>query len=169
VSSQACSGLTHSCHLFQSYLLSWCLSGLRSITSFIFISTAILTKYISNFCLCIYVLFLYRCTVHSEVYLIHTHQLMHFYILFKKFKFYIKTLETLLHVSILRSSSGSTYSSLLELYIKTISDLLRYINFGDVAACRVFVCASYTVQRTTHIQTHDLLRMIVGSKLVGAF
>ena len=57
------------------------------------------------------------------------------YILFKKFKIYIKTLKTLLHVSILRSSSGSTYCSLLMLYIKTISDLLCYISFGDVAAC----------------------------------
>ena len=43
--------------------------------------------------------------------------------------------------------------SLIKLYTKTISDLLRYINFGDVAACRVFVCASYAVQPTTHIQS----------------
>ena len=60
---------------------------------------------------------------------------MHLYTLFKKFKIYIEALKTLLHVSILRSSSGSTYCSLLKLYIKTISDLLRYITFGDVAAC----------------------------------
>ena len=78
---------------------------------------------------------LYRCTVRYEVYLIYTNQLMHLYILFKKFKIYIKTLKTLLPFSILRSSSGSTYCSLLKLYSKTISDLLRYINLGDVAAC----------------------------------
>jgi len=78
-----------------------------------------------------------------------THQLMHLYILFKKFKIYIKTLKTLLHVSIPRSSSGSTYCSLLKICIKTISDLLYYINFCDVAACRVFVCASYGVQGET--------------------
>ena len=57
---------------------------------------------------------------------------MNLYILFKKFKIYIKTLKTLLNISILRSSSGSTYCPLLNLYIKTISDLLRYITFGDV-------------------------------------
>jgi len=88
--------------------------------------------------------FLYLCTVHSEAYLIYTHKLMHLYIyisiyiyiniLFKKFKVYIKTLKTLLRVSILRSSSGSTHCFLLNLYIKSISDLLRYINFGDGAA-----------------------------------
>ena len=81
--------------------------------------------------------------------LIYTHQQIHFYILFKKFKIYIKTLKTLLHFSILRSSSGSTYCSLLKLCVKAISDLLRYINFGDVAPCRVFVCASYAVQSGT--------------------
>ena len=74
---------------------------------------------------------------------------MHLYIIFKKFKIYIKTIETLLHVSILRSSSGSTYCSLLKSYIETTSDLIRYINFGYVAARRVFVCASYVVQSET--------------------
>ena len=64
-------------------------------------------------------------------------------------KIYIKTLKTLLHISILRSSSGSKYCSLLNLYIKTISDLLRYITFGDVVACRVFVCASYDAHTNT--------------------
>ena len=44
---------------------------------------------------------------------------MQLYTLFKKSKIYIKTLKTLLHVSILRSSSGSTYCSLLKLNIKT--------------------------------------------------
>ena len=62
----------------------------------------------------------------------------------RSLKFYIKTLKTLLHVSILRSFSGNTYCSLLKIYTKIISDLLCYINFGDVAACLVFVCASYT-------------------------
>ena len=81
--------------------------------------------------------YLYRYIVHSEICLIYAYQLIHLYIyiLFKKFIIYIKTLKTLLHVSILRSSSESTYCSLLKLYIKTISDLLRYITFGDVAAC----------------------------------
>ena len=48
-------------------------------------------------------MYLYRCIVHSEVYLIYTHQLMNLYILFTKFKIYITTLKTLLHVSIVRS------------------------------------------------------------------
>ena len=30
--------------------------------------------------------------------------------------------------------------------IKTFSELLLYVNFGAVAACRVFVCESYAVQ-----------------------
>ena len=41
---------------------------------------------------------------------------------------YIKILKTLLHVSIIRSSSGSILCSLLKLQFKTLSDLLRYIN-----------------------------------------
>ena len=60
------------------------------------------------------------------------------------FKIYIKTLKTLLHVSITRSSSGSILCSLLKLQFKTLSDLLRYITFGAVAACRV-LCVSPTV------------------------
>ena len=59
---------------------------------------------------------------------------------------YIKTLKTLLHVSITRSSSGSIYCSLLKLQFKTFSELLRYINFGAVAACRV-LCVSRTLFR----------------------
>jgi hypothetical protein len=43
-------------------------------------------------------------------------------------KIQIKTLKMLLHVSILRSSSGSIHCSLLKLYIKPVSKLLRYIN-----------------------------------------
>jgi len=55
---------------------------------------------------------------------------MHLYIILKEFKIYIKTLKTLLHVSIIRSSSGSTYCSLLKLQIKTISDIQCYLNFS---------------------------------------
>ena len=69
---------------------------------------------------------------------------MHLYIILKKFKIYIKTLKTLLHVSIIRLSSGSTYFSLLKLYIKTISDVFHHLNL--VAACHVSVCVSYAVQ-----------------------
>jgi len=77
---------------------------------------------------------------------------MHLYILFKKFKIYIKTLKTFIHVSILRSSSENTYCPLLKLYIKTISDLLLYINFGDVAVSRVFVCALIGVRKLQKLQ-----------------
>ena len=73
----------------------------------------------------------------------YTHQHMNIHILFKKSKIYIETLKTLLHVSITRSSSGSLLCSLLKLQFKTFSELLHYVNFGAVAACRVFVCESY--------------------------
>jgi len=48
----------------------------------------------------------------------YTHQQMNMYILFKNSKIYIKTLKTLLNVSILRSSSGSIHCSLLNLQFK---------------------------------------------------
>jgi len=63
-----------------------------------------------------------------NAYLIYTHQLMHLYtIIFKKFRTYIKTIKTLLHISIIQSSSGSTYCSMLKLCNKTISNVLRYL------------------------------------------
>ena len=43
-------------------------------------------------------------------------------------KIHIKTLKTLLHIPIIRSSSGSILCSLLKLQFKTLIDLLRYIN-----------------------------------------
>jgi len=49
---------------------------------------------------------------------------MHCYIVIVQ-NLYTKTFKTLLHVSILRSSSGSTYCSLLKLYVKTINTLLH--------------------------------------------
>ena len=49
------------------------------------------------------------------------HIYIYIYILFKKSKIYIKTLKTLLHVSITRSSSGSIHCSLLILWFKTKS------------------------------------------------
>jgi hypothetical protein len=45
-----------------------------------------------------------------------------------KSKIHIKTFKTFLHVSIHTSPSGSIHCSLLKLYIKTISELLPYIN-----------------------------------------
>ena len=50
------------------------------------------------------------------------------YILFNNSRIHIKTLKTLVHVSITRSSSGSILCSLLKLQFKTLGDLLRYIN-----------------------------------------
>ena len=76
---------------------------------------------------------------------------MHIYIQFKKSKIYIKTLKTLLHVSITRSSSGSIHCSLLKLLFKTFSELLRYVNFGAVAACRV-LCVSRAVFRMSLVK-----------------
>ena len=51
---------------------------------------------------------------------------MHIYSLY--IYIYIKTLKTLLHVTIIRSSSGIKLCSLLKSQFKTFSDLLRYIN-----------------------------------------
>jgi hypothetical protein len=75
----------------------------------------------------------------------YTHHQMHNLNNIMKFKIHIKTFKMLLHVSILRSSSGTIHCSLLKLYIKTISELLLYNNN---------VCS---------------LRMTSGSKHVGAF
>ena len=87
--------------------------------------------------------YFYRYTVQSVVYSVtHTNIYIYIYILFKKSKIYIKTLKKLLHVSITRSSSGSILSSLLNLKFKTFSELLRYVNFGALVACHVFVCES---------------------------
>jgi len=58
--------------------------------------------------------YFYHFTVHSVDYLI-THTNTCIYILFQKYKIYIKIFKTLLHVSITRSSSGSIYCSLLKL------------------------------------------------------
>jgi hypothetical protein len=86
------------------------------------------------------------------------HQLKHLCILFKKSKIYIKTLKTLIYISIPHSSSGNTYCCLLKLYNETISDLLRFINFGDVAVCRV--CASYDAHSNIrHTDISLLIRM----------
>ena len=71
-------------------------------------------------------IFLYNYTVYTVVHLIihtdtcththtHTYIYIYIYILFKKSKIHIKTLKTLLHVSITRSSSGSIRCSLLKL------------------------------------------------------
>jgi hypothetical protein len=62
--------------------------------------------------------------------IIHTNKCTFYNIINSKIhiKIHIKTFKMLLHVSILRSSSGSIHCSLLNLYSKTISELLRYIN-----------------------------------------
>jgi hypothetical protein len=62
--------------------------------------------------------------------IIHTNKCNFYNIMKSKIhiKIRIKTIKTLLHVSILRSSSRSINCSLLKLYIKTVSKLLRYIN-----------------------------------------
>ena len=43
------------------------------------------------------------------------------YVLYISLKHYIKTLKMLLHISILRSSSGSIHSSLLKLHVKIVN------------------------------------------------
>jgi len=106
--------------------------------------------------------YLYRCTVHSVVYLINTPTNAHIFIWWSKI--HVKTLKTLLHVSIIRSSSRNTRCSLLQLQFKNTQwfTSLRWV--GAVAACRVYCvnrilfrmslerdvrCASYSV-RVSH-------------------
>jgi len=74
----------------------------------------------------------------------YTHQHTHIYVLFKKSKIYIKALKTLLHVSTIRSSSGSILCSLLKLQFKTLSYLLRYVSLV-LWQYVVFLCVSRTV------------------------
>ena len=78
----------------------------------------------------------------------------------KKFKIYIQTLKTLLHVWIIRSSSGSTYCSLLKLYIKTIIDVLRYLNLVMWLCKYIYIYIYITLLRNNMCS----LRMIVWSK-----
>jgi len=68
----------------------------------------------------------------------------------KKSYDYIQTLKTLLHVSITRSSSESTYFSLLKLQFKTFSELLRYVNLM-LWHHVMFLCVSLTVLRMSLI------------------
>ena len=69
---------------------------------------------------------------------------------------YIKTLKTLLHVSITRSSSGSTLCS--------FSELLRYVNFGAVAAILRFLCVSRTLFRMSLVMV--VCRVLCSVRLV---
>ena len=107
--------------------------------------------------------------MHTHTHIKNIYIYIYIYILFKKSKSYIKIFKTLLHVLIARSYSGSILCSLLKLYFKTFNELLRYVNFSAVAACRVFVCESYTVknepgygcasyavQRVTHAAQHKM-------------
>ena len=67
-------------------------------------------------------IYLCCCTVHFEDSLSITHQRLHkLYIIYQSKIYYIKTLKILLPVSILRSSSGSTYRSLLKLHVKIVN------------------------------------------------
>ena len=71
-------------------------------------------------------LYLYCCTVHFEDSLsIKQTRMDNLYIIYWSKIYYIKTLKMLLHVSILRPSSGSTYFSLLKLHVKIV--ICRYI------------------------------------------
>ena len=94
-------------------------------------------------------------------------------------KIYNKVLKTLLHVSIIRSSSGSLLCSLLNLQFKTFNNLFCYIN---LVLWQHVVCESDAVQLTPAVDVLvvpysmwlDLarnkmcsLRMIIRLKYVG--
>jgi hypothetical protein len=65
------------------------------------------------------------------------HQQMHYYYIHSKI--HIKTLKMLLHVSNLRSSSGSVHCSLLKLYLKIISRAILYISWWCGSMSCVYV------------------------------
>ena len=81
--------------------------------------------------------------------------------------FTLKTLKMLLHVSILRSSSGSVQCSLLKLYVKMLITLLRLLVMRQhiVCICISFIYllqGSWSISRPTslrgiqHIQIHKI-------------
>jgi len=81
--------------------------------------------------------------------------------------FYIKTLKMLLHISILRPSSGSTYCSLLKLHVKIVNMSLYLSVMWQHIMClcmRCFQCRGVCREstylptlKTTHTQTHYML------------
>jgi hypothetical protein len=97
--------------------------------------------------------------------IIHTNKCTFYNIMKSKIhiKFHIKTFETLLHVSILRSSSRSIYCSLLKLCIKTTSELLRYINpvMWQHVVClyvRNTLCRERDYLKLVFLSLHKVLR-----------
>ena len=68
----------------------------------------------------------------------------------------IQSSLTLLHVSIIRSSSGSILLSLLKLQFKTLGDLLRY-PVARYTAQQTHRQPVSTEQRLTQHITHDML------------
>jgi hypothetical protein len=103
----------------------------------------------------------YCCTVHFEDSLSITQQRMHI-------KFItLKHLKTLLHISILRSSSDSTYCSLLKLHVKIVNMSLYLSVMWQHILCLCVDCVRHSgvcrlvcispALKTTHTQTQDML------------
>jgi hypothetical protein len=96
----------------------------------------------------------------TSLLIIHTNKCTFYNIMNSKIhiKIHIRTFKTLLHISILRSSSGSIHCSMLKLYIK------QWVNYFVISTrwCGSMSCVcmcdwSLSGQGTTHIQTHDML------------
>jgi len=94
------------------------------------------------------------------IYYISTNALLYYNSL--KF-FYIKTFKTLLHVSILRSSSGSIYCSLLKLHVKRLNTLLYVLVMRQHIVCMCICCVlcrevgrPTSLQRTQQIHIHTI-------------
>jgi hypothetical protein len=134
---------------------------------------------------CLQVIFIVAPCILKIQWVLHTNECTN-YILYISLKFfYIKTLKMLLHVSIPRSSSGSTYCSLLKLHGKIVNmslylsvmwqyimclcmHCLQYRREGRLATVRVWYCfplpnsncsqSTYLpALKTMHKQTHDML------------
>ena len=89
-------------------------------------------------CIWTLVRYLYRCAVHFGYTSFITHQRNHCH---NSLKFvYIKSLKIPLHVSILRSSSVSTFCSLLKLYLKKLITTLYVPVMRQHIVCMCICC-----------------------------
>jgi len=81
-------------------------------------------------------------------------------------KIRIKTLKTLLHVSIIRSSSGSILCSLLKLRFKTLSDFLIKTDQLDVTC---FIISLFNAQHVSDVNTTILRSQELATYLLSYF
>ena len=96
----------------------------------------------------------YSCTVHYGIYILFTHQQMHFLLNLEKFKFTLRyTQLSLLHVSVFDHPQGALQSLAIVIFLLKLSVKLCSISCGYVAACRETACVLF-VDKTHAISWH---------------